>query len=430
MITGLIIINPSISYSKGKDKCDRLFIKNEKAEVENEPQLTQVKAKSTLSKILRSNAPFFWAFFKKLDKALNDEQKEIPGVKKKFIKKLTSFIGLVMGDAHLGNIHVVPGSRNRDQLEVKNIDLDDAGLGKLIYDFVHLVASVKSISKEVDLDLLINSYLKGLSGKVVEPPKFIQKLLKLKPDEFEKMREEKVAKKVENDKFKLSEDLLEFNEKEVRESRDKIETLITDVLNLSYKNFEILDLALLPIESGGSANANNGTASESGTIRLWVLVKIENKNHIFEIKPLPEPGVNHFMKQLFERLEGWQEAREFFDYADSDLAPLDIGGNPYYFREKKVTLFDVPYDQLEPKDLKRLKDLSEWGAYHLGQWHAKNDVGQDYSDFVNKKEHYDPLKGFVQFSRDELFDAFQKEIEFKKAEAKKKKEAEKSVSEE
>ncbi len=428
MTTGLIIINPSISYSKGKNKCERLFIKNEKTvekqtkePLENEPQLTQVKAKSTLSKILRSNAPFFWAFFKKIDIALNDGSTQIKDVPKKFIKKLTSFLGIVMGDAHLGNIHVVPSSKNRNRLETKNIDGDDAGFGKLIYDFVHLVASIKSINKEVDLDLLINSYLKGLSGEVVEPPKFIQKLLKLKPEEFEKMREEKVAKKVVNDKFKLSEDLHAFNEKVVNNSRENINRIIIDVLQFSYKDCEILDLALLPVTSGGSANTNTGTASNSGTTRIWVLVKIENKNHIFEIKPMPEPGVNHFMEQPFKRLEIWQKAREFFDYADSDLAPLDIGGNPYYFREKKVTLFDVPYDQLEPKDLKRLKDLSEWGAYHLGQWHAKNEVGQEYSNFVNDKDHYEPLKRFVQFSRDKLFDEFQIELDKKIADAKEKK---------
>jgi hypothetical protein len=55
----------------------------------------------------------------------------------------------------------------------------------------------------------------------------------------------------------------------------------------------------------------------------------------------------------------------------------------FIIREKKITLFDVPYDPKSKEDEKYLEDLAEWGSYNLGKWHAGQANSQAYTQAVN-----------------------------------------------
>lgn len=416
-LTFLAVLLSLPFYSNAQNTCQNLFlddILNSKSQSQNVPTIHFEGTNHSLSKTLRSNAPFFWNFFKKMNESLNNGTIKIKGVSQKFINKISSFTGIIVGDAHLGNIHLLPHLFKKfKEMLVKNIDLDDGGIGNYIYDFIHLALSIKSISKEVDLDSIIEGYLKGLKGDEIEPPKFIQKFLEMSNKDYEILREEHVNKKVNNDQFIKSDELKDFDNNELKLSKTNVIRQITFALKLSYpKDFEILDLALLPVTSGGSAHTGSGDAISLGTTRIWALIKIEGKNHIFELKPQSnEPAVSQMMDQNYSREMLWEKLREFFGYINSDLALLELNQQIYYLREKKVTLFDVPYTLKSKKDLKRLKELSYWGAYHLGRWHRQNENGKEYSDFLNKSKNYDPFKKFVQFSRDKFF----KEIETRTA---------------
>jgi hypothetical protein len=320
-------------------------------------ELQQVSQSKNLSQLLRSNSSHFWNW-----------AKTVRANSQSFAKSLIDFNGIIMGDSHLGNMHPTLDTRLK-KLIWKNVDLDDAGTGSYAFDFLHFVLSVKVVSKEIHVSDMVDAYKDGLTSKEFKPKKTVQKLTAITAKEYEKMRQEYVERKTNNGKIKLKPDeIIAFNAETAGITRQHLQTIIKKQFG---DKTETLDLAMIPKSRGGSA----------GLRRIWALLLIDGKQHIFEIKELGTSGLENYDIQDALTIN-FAKTRTYFDYTEKELGLVEFGGGSFVIREKKITLFDVPYKLESKEDEKFLEALGDWGAYLLGQWHSGQSNSQTYTTTI------------------------------------------------
>jgi hypothetical protein len=322
-------------------------------------ELEQIKESNSISQLLRSNTHHFWTW------AL-ERQGTLVG----FQKEIMSFTGTIMGDAHLGNMHPVKDI-NHNFLVWKNIDLDDSGVGSFAFDFLHLGLSIKSINKEIKTKEMTEAYLMGLKQQDFDAPKSIRKYMEISMADYEKMRQSYVDRKTKNNQITLKKDeILEFQSDTAGISKNELSKIIKNNFDEAVK---VLDLVILKRDRGGSVNLR----------RIWALLEFaDGSQHIFEIKELAISSLEYYQPQS-EIEENFSHNREYFGYSEKDLKLIEFANTHFIMREKKITLFDVPYDQKNKDEEKFLDDLATWGSYNLGFWQAKQVNSPNYTNYLN-----------------------------------------------
>lgn len=368
IVLSLVLTTSLYTLSTYGLKCDEVELFDEAntnsleiGKVVEKLELQQVSHSKNLSQLLRSNAPHFWSWAKSI-KAKSDH----------FAKTIIGFNGIIMGDSHLGNMHPTMDTRLK-KLIWKNVDLDDAGVGSYAFDFLHFVLSVKVVNKDIHVRDMVDSYIAGLNGKDFKPAKSIRKLTKLSNDEYEEIRIEYVKRKTKDGKIKLKPDeIVAFDAEKAGTTRDQLQKIIKSNFGEAT---EILDLAMILKLRGGSV----------GMRRIWALLLIDSKQHIYEIKELGESGLENYDGQ--EPLElNFAQNRTYFGYTEKELPLVDFGNSHFIIREKKLTLFDVPSKFEDKEDEAFLEDLGNWGSYLLGQWHSGQTNSQAYAVAINNNQ--------------------------------------------
>lgn len=339
--------------------------------------LTQINESKNLSQLLRSNAPHYWNWAKAKIKNFSEEE-----------KKIADFSGIVMGDAHLGNFHLVPNEQFT-RLVAKNIDLDDAGIGSYIIDFAHLVTSVKVIDVEGDhfdglISKMTKAYIMGLKGDV-KPTGYINHIQKNYEKknlrEYEEKRLGSLNKKINGSSLLKEGEIQQLKLSSLGNiTEDEFKDFIAKEIGV---NVEILDVASVGKSRGGSAEMN----------RFMVLAKIDGKSRIYDIKELSSPAVVS-LESSDQVIENFKKSRAFFNYSENELPVFKLNDKPYFLREKKVTLFNMRYEIKDNNDARIDRHLAIWGANLLGKWHAQNENANDYKKTIskNKKEFIKLIK--------------------------------------
>ena len=95
------------------------------------PVFNQVDNSSSLSQLVRSNAPAFWSHMKN-------------GADLAPMKRFLRFEGTIAGDPHLGNFAPVPLTTidGRRAMKFVNVDFDDAGQGPFALDYIRYLIAV------------------------------------------------------------------------------------------------------------------------------------------------------------------------------------------------------------------------------------------------------------------------------------------------
>ena len=129
-------------------------------------QFDQVAVSKDLSQLIRSNTPHYWTYMK--------HRADLSS-----LKKYLPFEGILAGDPHMGNFAFLPlrqvgGSR---QMRFVDVDFDDAGRGPFVLDIVRYLIASKSIGGQIKKRPLEKSYLAGIAGKELDPPKEVRSLL-------------------------------------------------------------------------------------------------------------------------------------------------------------------------------------------------------------------------------------------------------------
>jgi hypothetical protein len=271
------------------------------------------------------------------------------------LKPYLGYKGMLAGDPHAGNFAVLPlravnGSR---KMRYVNVDFDDAGRGPFVLDFIRFVIASKATDSEIKRRPQEKAYLKGLSGKEIDPPKKVRDLLDMPVSQYDAMATEYMRKRSSDNGFI-------FKEGEIQRYTAKIDRTSIERVFLKVK---VIDVGIRPVERGGSA----------GDLRIWVLIEAAGaQRRIMELKQYEEPATAKYQPQPAPQ-QRLKEIRLAFwpglDGSDYDLVGLR-GGGLFWIREKRVSLIDVPYSSKEPKKLDFLDELEIYDANQLGLAHS------------------------------------------------------------
>jgi hypothetical protein len=319
-------------------------------------QFDEVEASKNLSQLIRSNTPQYWTYMK--------HQADLSS-----LKHYLAFEGMLAGDPHMGNFTVLPlkrvgGSR---QMRFVNVDFDDAGRGPFVLDIVRYLVATKSISGQIKKRPLEKSYLAGIAGKELDPPKEVQALLDMPVSHYDDMVTQYAEKKSSKDGFVLKPREIEAYTAKI--ARSTIEHLFTAE--------KVIDLAIRPEERGGSVDQ----------LRIWVLVEDKNsRRRIVELKQYAQPATANYRPQ--PPVHEWlNEVRQTFwpglDGSAYDLIDLP-GAGLFWIREKHVTLIDVPYSSEKSSDIAFLDALAIYDANVLGLAHGRQAQAAPYRAMVEK----------------------------------------------
>ena len=279
------------------------------------------------------------------------------------LKPYLSYQGMLAGDPHAGNFGVLPlrsvdGTR---KMRYVNVDFDDAGHGPFVLDFIRFVIASKATDNEIKRRPQEKAYLKGLSGKEIDPPKKVHELLHMPVSEYDALATEYLRKRSSDKGFIFKADEIEPYTAKI--DRASIEGV--------FQRAKVVDIGIRPLARGGSA----------GDLRIWVLIEAADSGRkIMELKQYEEPATAKYQPQpapqqrLKEiRLAFWPD----LDGSDYDLVELS-GGGLFWVREKRVSLIDVPYSSKEAKKLDFLDELEIYDANQLGLAHGRQSDAHRY----------------------------------------------------
>ena len=202
----------------------------------------QVADSKDLSQLVRSNTVHYWTTMK--------NNVDLSG-----LKPYLGYEGMLAGDPHAGNFAVLPlraidGSR---KMRYVNVDFDDAGRGPFVLDFIRFVIASKATDSEIKRRPQEKAYIKGLSGKEVDPPKKVRDLLDMPVSQYDAMATDYLRKR--------SSDLgFVFKEGEIQPYTAKIDRASIERV---LRGVKVIDIGIRPLERGGSA----------GELRIWVLIE-------------------------------------------------------------------------------------------------------------------------------------------------------------
>ncbi len=316
-------------------------------------QFDQVEVSKGLSQLIRSNTPQYWTYMKRRADLSS-------------LKRYLPFEGILAGDPHMGNFTVLPlrqlgGSR---QMRFVNVDFDDAGRGPFVLDIVRYLIATKSIRKQIKKRPLEKSYLAGLAGKALAPPKKVQALLLTPVAKYDAMAAQYAKKNSSKNGFKFKKGEIEPYTAKI--ARSTIEHL--------FAAERVVDLAIRHEERGGSVDQ----------LRIWVLVGDKNSRRIMELKQYGNPAIANYQTQ--PPVQEWlNDVRQTF-WPDLDGSAYDLvdlpGAGLFWIREKRVSLIDLPYSSKKSSDIAFVEALAMYDANVLGLAHGRQAQAAPYRAII------------------------------------------------
>lgn len=353
-ITSSILVFSLNTKANSNDVCSKIYSDtavDNTTDSGSSSQLKQLAASNGISQLLRSNPLHFWTWM----------QSSAP----MFLSSdVLNIQGLIFGDPHNGNFMTALIKNQTTQIRSVQwacVDYDDGGKGPLILDFARYLASVKAVDDRVKSKDLWDAYLSGLNGEQKSPPDFIEKLLKLSPQEYEDL---------ENDKAKKNSVRASQGRVLVRDNVENFDITDPQERNLIHHTFsshlhdlQILDVVGRQKERGGSQEAK----------RYLALAKRNNGKYVLiELKENLEPAVNKYQSQSDDV---FQIKLQTFSNSDSNYQeirlrlPGDSAKQPphsFLLRPKQLYLLDITNKVDGKNDLKKFDQLSQFNAWYIG----------------------------------------------------------------
>ena len=317
-------------------------------------QFDQSEVSQNLSQLIRSNTPHYWTYMK--------HRADLSS-----LKRYLPFEGILAGDPHLGNFAVLPikqvgGSR---QMSFVDVDFDDAGRGPFVLDIIRYLIASKSIGG-IKKRPMEKSYLAGIAGKELDPPKEVRSLLAMPVSHYDDMVAQYAAKKSSKHGFVFKTGNIEpYNAKIARSTIERL-----------FPAGNVIDLAIRCEERGGSVDQ----------LRIWVLVGDQKSRRIVELKQYSKSAIANYQTQ--PPVREWLNAvrRTFWPRLDGSAYDLvDIpGAGLFWIRDKHVSLIDVPYSSEKRSDIAFLDALASYDANLLGLAHGRQAEAAPYRAIVEK----------------------------------------------
>jgi hypothetical protein len=294
-----------------------------------------------LSKWVRSNVGDYWAFEKQNNS----------------LGSYADAVGVVMGDTHLANFGPIPVKVADGSIQMRylDIDFDDAGRAPFAYDLLRLVITTKATKKEAKVKAMVASYIKGLTGGPAVPaPADITQDLSLTGDQYLQTMSTDLDTKVSDTGFKFKPGKIEPYSGPI--TKAIVAPFVPDI--------SVIDIALRPVVDGGS----------KGGLRIWIYGKDHaGLRRLYELKQYIPTSLAAWGPQLPMRAWSDEVRRAMWpDIAHGEYELVDIPNQgPFWLREKKLTLIDIPYSSQDKKGITLVQNLAIYDAYILGTLHAR-----------------------------------------------------------
>jgi hypothetical protein len=272
--------------------------------------------------------------------------------------------GAVVGDFQFNNINIYYNLQKK-AADLAISDLDDAGQGLLIADYIKFIAYLNEKYGEIKDKIVLQHYLNGLKKKnfdVSAVPEKIKAILDERIKYFELTdqlyADRKVTKKA--NKFEKKQDLSPLDSL-VKAHKEAIKQARSLIVSEKY-----LDGGYKENLSGSSINL----------IRVLLLTSVNDKYKIHELK-----------ETRCSALEAYQPQTSGFNYA------LEFKSENYWKNSHYITAGDTKYlfrlkrqNHIETLDLQDLKASEimpyiNYFAHYLGSLHSKN-VSSKYIDYI------------------------------------------------
>jgi hypothetical protein len=324
--------------------------------------LEQIKESQSLSQLIRSNTKNYWSWMKQ----------EVPN--NPDIQQWLGYEGTILGDPHLGNFGVslvVSKLGATQELRFVPIDFDDVGVGPFVLDLARYVVATEAITSDIKKQDIVDAYVEGLSHPfqvLTNPTKEVKQALRLNIADYFRQLDKKIEKSLKKNGIEFEWKTGELESYSGAISKGDIEDKISGV--------EVLSLAHKVIDRGGSKDAE----------RIWVLAQFQQSGRktIFELKQWQVPGLIEYQTQPnFSQV--LRDAYTYFwpDLESSTYSLISIDGNPYWLREKKLSLLDIPYTANTKSEVQFIKDQAVFTARALGQMHGRQVQGQQLLVKIN-----------------------------------------------
>ncbi len=297
------------------------------------------ESSAALSKWIRTNVADYWEYARSAQP----------------LRDFSSAEGVVVGDTHLANFAPIPVRLNDGSTVMRylDVDFDDAGRAPFAYDFLRLVVSTKATKRDTKLKELVDAYVRGLTGGApVAAPADLVDDLAMSSDQYLKLLSADIDSKTGSGKFRMK--------------PGKIEPyrgpLTVEQASALLPGYRVLDLAIRPVDD------SNDDA------RIWIYSKDSaGRDRLFELKQYVPTRLNAWAPQA-ERGLWFDEVRSALwssDISRGEYDLIDVAGlGSYWFREKKLTLIDIPYSDNGKKAVAYVRALANFDAYILGQLHG------------------------------------------------------------
>ena len=179
----------------------------------------------------------------------------------------------------MGNFSVLPLKQVGGARKVRfvNVDFDDAGRGPFVLDIVRYLIASKSIRRQIKNRPLERSYLAGLAGKKLDPPKKVRALLAMPVSKYD-------AKAAAYAKKNSSKYGFVFRRERSSRTRQRSPARQSKACSRMRKS---------SIWQSGTKSV----AEASMQLRIWVLVEDRKSRRIVELKQYGKPAIANYRAQ-------------------------------------------------------------------------------------------------------------------------------------
>lgn len=355
-----LTLSLSAAEALAAPKCISLF---EEAAGKPAYRFQNLDASHTLSQQVRDNHLDYNYFIKTYANAVRTQHPALHAT----LTKLIQHKGWIAGDNHSGNYIVAPV---KGKMHYYFADIKDGGFGPVFYNFANLVLNTHAVTKRTHsakiqevADILIESYLKGLKSENVVVPDAVREALRTTAGEYRKMQNEDVARFVNASRSGFN-----FNKKSIealtnRSTRiSKMKADMTEALQATGMVKTVLDFAIRLKERGGSKDLD----------RYWALVETNAGDfRIIEFKEINVPAAQVVQTSgLSLRAHTEKMMDVYFPEKDPTLKPVELNGQLFMMRPRKVDLITVPYKQKNSNQVDELLAYASYAAYQTGMKQA------------------------------------------------------------
>lgn len=317
----------------------------------------------------RSNAPHYWNWLQSVSSSPT------------FSSRAFSIRGVVTGDPHILNFGDVPLKDGGRKLSL--IDIDDSGVNvPLVGDFLRYLVGNQVSPFKVDAKDLFEAYKDGVSGKKMNKPDYLEKILSKSDSNFNKRQKNYIDKLTSKNRFNEKAGLLS-----IQDAPQEIKSIFEEGQGTFEKlmaGYTILDMGFKIKKTGGS----------QGLPRFWFLLKKQNEMHIWEFKQEDTPSTAYFASQPTgsTRFDTVSEIYRPQDEVQGPFQYVSIGKSTFLLRERFDIYMDLDPAKIGDKvDLEDGQQMSLYLANRLGRWHGEQNSGTELNSYLNDANSFSEI---------------------------------------